>query len=173
MSVDRGAAAGPGSFEAFVAARLSALHRYAFVLTGNAHDAEDLVQEALTRTGAAWSRVRNQDQPEAYVRTVMVRLMCNRWRRPRRERLTAEPPESGRLDPALHRVDDDAAVEGLLRGLPQRQRAVLVLRYVDGRSEAEIAETLGCSPGTVKSQAAKALASLRRRTAHEREAVDG
>jgi RNA polymerase sigma-70 factor (sigma-E family) len=173
VSVDRGAAAGHGSFEAFVAARLSALHRYAFVLTGDAHDAEDLVQEALARTGAGWSRVRNRDQPEAYVRTVMVRVMCNRWRRPRRERLTAEPPETGRLDPALSRVDDDAAVEALLRGLPPRQRAVLVLRYVEGLSEAEIADTLGCAPGTVKSQAAKALASLRRRTVQEREAVDG
>lgn len=84
----------------------------------------------------------------------------------------AQPPETALLDPALARVDDDAAVEALLRGLPPRRRAVLVLRYVDGLSEAEIAETLGCAPGTVKSQAAKALASLRR-SAPARAAVDG
>lgn len=164
--------AGEGSFEAFVAARLGALHRYAFVLTGDVHEAEDLLQEALARTGAAWPRVRNREHPDAYVRTAMVRLMCNRWRRPRRERLTADPPDAGRPDPALGRVEDDAAVETLLRGLPPRQRAVLVLRYVDGLTEAEIAETLGCARGTVKSQAAKALASLRR-SLPTREAVDG
>jgi RNA polymerase sigma-70 factor (sigma-E family) len=170
MGGDLGA---PGdSFAGFVAARLGPLHRYAYVLTGDPHEAEDLVQEALARTGAAWSRVRNRDNPETYVRTVMVRLMCNRWRRPRRERLTARPPETARPDPALGRVDDDAAVEALLRDLPPRQRAVLVLRYVDGLTEAEIADTLGCARGTVKSQAAKALASLRR-TARAREAVDG
>lgn len=160
------------TFAGFVAARLGPLHRYAFVLTGDAHEAEDLVQEALARTGAAWTRVRNREHPDAYVRTVMVRLMCNRWRRPRRERLTAQPPETARPDPALGKVDDDAAVEALLRGLPPRQRAVLVLRYVDGLTEAEIAEAMGCAPGTVKSQAAKALASLRR-SVPLREVVDG
>ena len=161
------------TFEWFLAARLPALHRYAFVLTGNPHDAEDLVQEALTRTGLAWSRLRNRDQPEAYVRRVMVRLMYNRWRRPTREVPTGDIPDSAKVDPALTRVDSDAALDSLLDGLPPRQRAVLVLRYVDGLSEAEIAAVLGCARGTVKSQAAKALATLRVALGDLREAVDG
>ena len=161
------------SFADFVGARLGVLHRYAFVLTGNPHEAEDLVQEALTRTGVSRGRVRNREQPEAYVRTVMVRLMCNRWRRPRREVFSHELPELAREDPGLANVDSDAALESLLAQLPPRQRAVLVLRYVDGLSEAEIAEALGCARGTVKSQAAKAIATLRVRTARPRESVDG
>jgi Sigma-70 region 2 len=67
-----------------VAQRLTALYRYAMVLTGNRHDAEDLVQEALTRTGLRWGAVRRKDDPEGYVRTAMVRIMANRWRRPKR-----------------------------------------------------------------------------------------
>jgi RNA polymerase sigma-70 factor (sigma-E family) len=164
---------GQDAFGVFVASRLAALHRYAYVLTGHAQDAEDLVQEALTRTGLAWPRVRNRDNPESYVRQVMVRLMYNQWRRPMRERLVGELPEDARPDPALARVDDDDAFDALLDRLPPRQRAVLVLRYVDGLSESEIAHRLGCAPGTVKSQAAKALSSLRRDAAStQAEAVD-
>lgn len=155
---------GNDAFGTFVASRLTALHRYAFVLTGHAQDAEDLVQEALTRTGLAWPRLRNRDNPEAYVRQVMVRLMYNRWRRPMREHLVGVVPDDSQPDRALARVEDDAALDALLDGLPPRQRAVLVLRYVDGLSEAEIALRLGCAAGTVKSQASKALTTLRRQT---------
>lgn len=81
------------SFESFVAARLAALYRYAMVLTGDRHDAEDLVQEALTRTGVHSRTVIRKDDPEGYVRTAMLRIMTNRWRRPRREVTVADPPE--------------------------------------------------------------------------------
>ncbi|MEV0586828.1 SigE family RNA polymerase sigma factor [Nonomuraea sp. NPDC050310] len=149
------------SFEAFVAARLDALFGYAMVLTRDRHDAEDLVQEALTRTGTRWNRVLRKDDPEGYVRTTMLRLMTNRWRRGRRELATADLPESAAEDRALARVDSDAGLAARIAELPPRMRAVLVLRYVEERSEEEIAHLLGCSRGTVKSQASRALARLR------------
>ncbi|MEU5876290.1 SigE family RNA polymerase sigma factor [Spirillospora sp. NPDC047279] len=150
-----------GPFEEFVEHRLPALYRYAYVLTGDRHDAEDLVQEALTRTGVSWRRVRRKDDPEGYVRTTMVRLMTDRWRRRDREELTAEPPDHPVSDPGLDRVTGDAGFAAALDGLGPRMRAVLVLRYVDQLSDAEIAQVLSCSPGTVRSQAARALARLR------------
>ncbi|WP_246267480.1 SigE family RNA polymerase sigma factor [Nonomuraea typhae] len=155
------------TFESFVADRLGALFRYALVLTGDRHDAEDLVQEALTRTGLSWRRVRRKDDPEGYVRTAMLRIMANRWRRPLREVSVAAPPEPAREDQALELVLADAELHTRLATLPPRMRAVLVLRYVEERSEQEIATLLGCSRGTVKSQASRALAKLR--AAMERE----
>lgn len=148
-------------FDEFVALRLTPLYRYALVLTGNPHDAEDLVQEALTRTGLAWRRVRRKDDPEGYVRTTMARIMANRWRRPRRERLTAEPPDVPVEDHRLDRTTSEESFDAALAGLPRRMRAVLVLRYAEQLSEEEIAQVLGCSRGTVKSQASRALARLR------------
>jgi RNA polymerase sigma-70 factor (sigma-E family) len=141
--------------------RLPALYRYAYVLTGNQHDAEDLVQEALTRTGAAWGRVRRKDDPEGYVRTTMARIMANRWRRPRLEYLVARPPEEPVEDRELHRLSETDGLDSALAGLPPRMRAVLVLRYYEQLTEAETARVLGCSRGTVKSQASRALAKLR------------
>ncbi|MCW2945317.1 MAG: hypothetical protein JWR24_2034 [Actinoallomurus sp.] len=152
---------GWGQFDRFIAHRLPALYRYAYILTGNQHDAEDLVQEALTRTGVAWSRVKRKDDPEAYVRTTMARIMANRWRRPRRERLVADAPELPVEDGALDRVADADRLDSALASLPPRMRAVLVLRYVEELSEEETARALGCSKGTVKSQASRALAKLR------------
>jgi RNA polymerase sigma-70 factor (sigma-E family) len=148
-------------FEEFVNARLPALYRYAVVLTGNRHDAEDLVQEALVRTGLAWRTVQRKDAPEGYVRTTMVRIMANRWRRPRREYPMADVPDRPADDTGPDRISDIALLDSAIRTLPPRMRAVLVLRYVDQLSEAEIAEVLGCRPGTVKSQAARGLAKLR------------
>lgn len=164
-----------GHFADFVSSRLPALYRYGYVLTGDQHDAEELVQEALTRTGASWHRVRNQHDPEGYVRQTMVRLMCNRWRRPIRERLVARPPEVAVLDRGLELVESRQSLEELLDALPARQRAVLVLRYVEDLSEQQIADVMQCSPGTVKSQASKALAALRRATDEDkqREGADG
>ncbi|WP_067830762.1 SigE family RNA polymerase sigma factor [Actinomadura kijaniata] len=150
-----------GAFEEFVEHRLAALFRYACVLTGDRHDAEDLVQEALARTGAAWWRVRRRHDPEGYVRTAMVRIWANRRRRRGREHLTADPPERPVEDAGLDRVTGDAAFDAALAGLPPRMRAVLVLRYLDQLPDAEIAAVLGCSAGTVRSQAARALAKLR------------
>ncbi len=148
-------------FTTFVVHRIAALYRYGIILTGNSQDAEDLVQEALVRTALAWRRVRRKDDPERYVRTTMVRLMMNRWRRPLREHPVAQPPDQAVADRGLARVEDDESFAVALAALPRRMRAVLVLRYVDDLSEAEIASALGCSTGTVKSQASRALARLR------------
>lgn len=147
-------------FESLLNNRLPALYRYALTLTGSPYDAEDLVQEAMCRTALAWPRVRRKDAPEGYIRTVMVRIMVNRWRRPRRERLVAEPPELPAPDHDFDRVDGDG-IDLVLARLPPRMRAVLVLRYVDQLNNQEIADVLGCSVATVKSQASRALAKLR------------
>lgn len=147
----------PESFEVYVHARLPALLRFGYVLTGNPHDAADLVQDALERTGARWVAVRRRDS-DAYVRRTMVNRWVSTWRRRRRrELLVAEVPEhavpSGEVtDPALWAA---------LRALPARQRAVLVLRYYEDLDEQQTAAALGCSVGTVKSQAARARARLR------------
>ncbi len=149
------------TFESFVTQRLPALYRYALVLTRDRHDAEDLVQEALTRTGARWWSVRRKDDPEGYVRTAMLRLLTNGRRRKVREVSMAAPPEPSLEDAAVDRLLSDASLRTRVAALPPRMRAVLVLRYVEERSEQEIAHLLGCSRGTVKSQASRALARLR------------
>ncbi|MEV8638255.1 SigE family RNA polymerase sigma factor [Streptosporangium sp. NPDC051023] len=155
-------------FTDFVAARGSALYRYGYVLTGNAEDAADLTQEALARLGDAWSRIRKKDDPEGYVRTTMARLHISLWRRLRKERLVAAVPEAAY-------TDDYPGETGLwneLKGLPPKQRAVLVLRYYEDLPDDEIAGLLGISRGTVRSQAARALDKLRVRVAPaETEAV--
>jgi RNA polymerase sigma-70 factor (sigma-E family) len=150
-------------FETFVVHRLPALYRYARTLTGSRHEAEDLVQEALTRTGVAWRRVRRKDDPEGYVRTTMIRIIANRWRRPYREYPVLELPDRPQADLDLERVTEDSAFHATLAGLPLRMRAVLVLRYVDQLSDPQIAGLMGCSVGTVRSQASRALSKLRAR----------
>ena len=148
-------------FGEFVSAALPDLYRYGYSLTGNPHDAADLVQSVLERVGARWRVLVNREvDPHAYVRRAMANAHVSRWRRLRRERLVAELPEM----PAVEQHDrlEDEPLWQALRALPPRQRAVLVLRYYEGRSEAEIADVLGVRRGTVKSQAAKALANLRK-----------
>ena len=149
-------AATAGVFDAFVRARHAALLRYGTVLTGDPHSAADLVQDALERTGLAWSRVQQHDDPEGYVRRVMANRNISQWRRLRRERLVDSPPERVHED----RPTDDVMWE-VLATLPRRQRTVLVLRYYEDLSEAEIARVLGIAQGTVKSQASKGIAALR------------
>jgi RNA polymerase sigma-70 factor (sigma-E family) len=149
----------------FVSGRWPALLRFGLLLTGNAADAEDLVQAALMRTAGRWRSVRNRDQPEAYVRQAMVRLNVNRWRGLlSRERVTAVLPDEAAPADGIESLGLREAVWAALATLPPRQRAVLVLRYYEDLSEAEIARVLGCQPGTVKSQAAKALRRLRETT---------
>ena len=143
-------------FDAFVRARHTALLRYGTVLTGDPHSAADLVQDALERTGLAWDRVHSQGDPEGYVRRIMANRNISTWRRLRRERLVDVPPETVHED----RPADDAMWAVLAR-LPRRQRTVLVLRYYEDLTEAEIARVLGIAPGTVKSQASKGIAALR------------
>ncbi|MFG1654615.1 SigE family RNA polymerase sigma factor [Micromonospora sp. NPDC049275] len=150
-------------FRDFVAARSPALLRTAYLLTGDVHHAQDLLQTALLASVRHWSRIRRRDEPERYVRRAMYRHQVNWWRaRARRpEVLAAEPPDrDARADHSAATVQRHALMD-LLRRLPSRQRAVVVLRYYEDRSEAEVAELLGISLGTVRSQASRALRKLR------------
>jgi len=155
---------GYADFEEFVLARRGALLRTAYLLTGNPHDAEDLVQAALIKVVPKWTRI--QDRPEAYVRAVLARESTNRWRGRRwREVSTDTVPEVMHHNSA-DRTDQIALLEDL-RKLSPRQRAVLVLRYFDDLTEADTAAALGISVGTVKSHAHNGLARLRNQQADE------
>ena len=152
----------PAGFGEFVASRGPALHRTAWLLTGNWATAEDLVQTALAKTWPHWHRILRRDEPELYVRRVLVTTYASWWRRRwRGEVATGLLPEQGERRDS----QDDAVLRELVRGalaaLPPRQRAVVVLRFFDDHTEARTAQLLGCSVGTVKSQTAKALAKLR------------
>jgi RNA polymerase sigma-70 factor (sigma-E family) len=151
----------PDGFESFMIERADALMRYGYVLTGNRHDAADLVQEALTRLRGAWDRVRDRDNPEKFVRITMSRLNINRWRSRRREHLVRAVPDMAMDDPRLVRIDDDTGVFAVLHTLPPKQRTVLILRYYEGLSDGQIAEHLGIARGTVRSQALRGLQKLR------------
>ncbi|MFK3982726.1 SigE family RNA polymerase sigma factor [Micromonospora sp. NPDC050397] len=149
------------AFEEFVRARSAALVRYGYVLTGNPHDAADLAQEALARLGSTWSRVRHKGDPEGYVRTIMARLHISWWRKRRRERLSGDVPEQAHTEAGFAHADGDGGLWQALARLPRRQRAVLVLRYYEHRTDEEIAEHLGITQGTVRSQAFRGLGKLR------------
>ncbi|KQW46110.1 hypothetical protein ASC77_19455 [Nocardioides sp. Root1257] len=148
-----------GSFDDFVAARGDALWRSAWLLTGDAHLAEDLVQTALAKSYGRWDRIGDTGGFEAYVRRTLFTTYVSWWRRRwNGERATAELPETPTPGPDLAlRRDLLAALTQLSRG----QRAVVVLRYVEDLTERETAAVLGCSVGTVKSQTARAISALR------------
>jgi RNA polymerase sigma-70 factor (sigma-E family) len=155
--------AGQG-FEEFVSARGQALQRFGYLLTSDWALAEDLVQTAFSRAYGRWSRIES-GAPEAYVRKIMVNTWSSWWhRRWRGEVPAATLPELAGGDP-YQDVDRKHAVRAALAALPDRQRLVLVLRYHEDLSEQQVADLLGISVGTVKSQAAKALAKLRDDTA--------
>jgi RNA polymerase sigma-70 factor (sigma-E family) len=149
------------TFEEFAAARLAALLRFAVVLTGERGLAEDVTQEVLLRAHQRWRKIGALDAPEQYVRRMIVNEYLS-WRR-RWSRIVprADLPEP----PAVRDHADTHAEREALRTeldkLPRRQRAVLALRYYAGLSDIEIAEALGCSPGTVRGYASRALAALR------------
>lgn len=148
-------------FVAFVDARSSALLRTARLLTaGDRHAAEDLVQTALEKAYVAWPRIQRKGAEESYVRSIMTRAAIDRSRRRARrgEVITDEVPEVPTVGGG---PEDRDAVWTLLQALSPQQRAVIVLRYYEDRSETEIAEILGCRPGTVKAHASRALATLR------------
>lgn len=144
-------------FEQFVVERSAALLRYGYVLTGNPHDAADLVQEGLVRLRGSWARVRRKGDPERYVRTTMTRLHINAWRARLREHITGDPPERAHTDV----YNEGSGLWDAVAGLPRKQRAVLVLRYYEQLDDAEIATLMGISRATVRSQAMRALAKLR------------
>jgi RNA polymerase sigma-70 factor (sigma-E family) len=151
----------PLDFETYVRTRSNALMRYGFVLTGNAHDAADLVQDALVRLRGSWHRIQRRGALDAYVRTTMTRLYVRLWRRRQREWSTSAPPDRPHTDAAIEAADGDDGLREALSALPRRQRAVLVLRYYEQLTDEEIADVLGISRGTVRSQAARGLDKLR------------
>ncbi len=146
-------------FDEFVATRGPALLRTAYLLTGDHGLAEDLLQTALAKSWFAWGRI--DGPPEPYVRRVLTTTYATWWRRRwRAERPAGELPD--RPAAAGPSVEDRDALWRALAVLPRRQRAVVVLRYYEDLSETDTAEALGISRGTVKSQASRALAALRR-----------
>ncbi|MCL8026808.1 SigE family RNA polymerase sigma factor [Nocardioides bruguierae] len=158
---DRGSDGRPGSFEELVAARSAALYRTAYLLTGHAGDAEDLVQTTLEKLWGAWRKVARADSPDAYARRVMMNAFLSGRRRPgvRRERLVESPPDLPA--PTGTSADDRLTLWPAVLALPERQRAVVVLRFYGQLTEAEIAEALGMARGTVKSTSSAALRNLR------------
>lgn len=150
----------------FVRTRTHALLRSAYLLTGDQHLAEDLVQEALARTHRSWQRLERTENAEAYARKVMYHAQVSFWRRPKvAEVLPADYEPDSRLGSDDHA---DAAVERLvlrraLLTLSPRQRAVIVLRFFEDHTEAEAAQLMGVSVSTVKTQTARALDKLRAR----------
>jgi RNA polymerase sigma-70 factor (sigma-E family) len=150
------------TFEEYVTARGAALVRFARVLVGDPHRAEDLVQEALAKAYVRWNRISRTDQPDVYLRRAVVNMTRSWWRRKgSHERPTSQPVE--RVAPgdlSVDAVERDAMWRRLAR-LPARQRAVLVLRYYEDLDDATIGRILGCSPVTVRTHAMRALNTLR------------
>jgi RNA polymerase sigma-70 factor (sigma-E family) len=150
------------TFQEFADTRLAGVLAFAAVLTGQRATAEDIVQEVLIRAYARWDAIGDLDRPEFYVRKMVLNEFLS-WRRrswrviPAGDAPLAADPVG---DPADRHADREALLSEIGR-LPRRQRAVLVLRYYEDRSDAEIAELLGCQPGTVRGYASRALAALR------------
>ena len=151
----------PDGFREFVETRSSNLLRSAWLLTADWQAAEDLVQTALAKTWPHWDRLVRRDRPELYVRKVMLTTYLS-WRK---RRWTGEVPFAEVAGSASRSDAVDAALRHdllcALRDLPPRQKAVIVLRYFDDLTEADTAEALGCSIGTVKTHASRAMAHLR------------
>ena len=164
--LDAGASPGAGDFEDFARAHLPGLLSYAVVLTGDQHQAADLVQDVMVRVHGRWARIRATDRPDLYVKRMVTNEHLS-WRRRWHVRsvvavddavLGARAPAGA--DPSQRVVDRDHLWQRLA-ALPPRQRAVLVLRYYEGLDDAEIAQVLGTAAVTVRSNASRALAALR------------
>jgi RNA polymerase sigma-70 factor (sigma-E family) len=158
-----------GEFREFMHARWPVIVRLAYGLTGDQGHAEDVAQAAFARAYASWPRVSRSGNPDAYVRQIAINENRNRFRKHRvTERLTDSPPESGTVEVAwsdtTRHLDDRSALIAALQRLGPRQRAVVVLRYWMDLTEHETATALNCTVGTVKSQASRALATLRQDT---------
>jgi RNA polymerase sigma-70 factor (sigma-E family) len=158
------------AFERFVSESADSLLRTAYLVTGDASHAEDLVQDSFLKVARRWARVSSMDSPRAYARKILVNLALDGTKRRslhRDELGKKSPPEwPPRWESEISRgafaaVDDRLELIRALGELPPRQRAVLVLRYFDDLSESEVASTLGCSLGTVKSTTSRALERMR------------
>lgn len=150
-------------FEAFAMTRSRPLLRSAYLLCGDRTTAEDLVQTALTRLYVAWPRLKRRDELDGYARTVVARAFVDETRRPwRRERPMAQLPVMATPKDDADEAARNVAMLDLLRALPPRQRAVVLLRVWEDLSVEQTAEALNISAGTVKSQLSKALETLRR-----------
>jgi RNA polymerase sigma-70 factor (sigma-E family) len=153
--------AGDPAFREYVTSRSGSLLRMAYLLTRNRADAEDLVQAALAKTYQAWDRIEDRGAVDGYVRRAMVNTHISWWRRRRVEEYpTDDIPDQPVVDHASDSEVQDALRRAIER-LPQRMRAAVVLRYYEDMSEAEIANVLGVSLGTVKSTVSRAVAKLR------------
>lgn len=146
-------------FSAYLLARQRALIRFAYLLTGNPHEAEDVVQAALLKVYRRWGTI---ESPDSYVRRAIVNEYRSWWRRPSRRREVTSTDLVTFIGPA---AEDDVHADHELRAhvaaLPRQQRAAIVLRYYEDLTEAQTAEILGCSIGTVKSHTSRALGNLR------------
>lgn len=145
----------------YVTVRLSRLRHLAYLLCGDEHRADDLVQQTITKLYVRWRRIRDVEHLDQYVRTMLIRTFLDERRRPwSRVGLLAEPPEPA--PPPEGRIEDALALRAALARVPRRQQAVLVLRYLCDLGVEEVAQILDCSAGTVKSQASRGLATMRR-----------
>ena len=146
---------------AYVHGRTQALRRVAYLLCGDGHQADDLVQETITKLYARWPRLRDVENLDAYVHTMLVRTFLDERRRGWwKVRLFGAAPE--RPEPAGVAPEDRTVLRAALAEVPPRQQAVLVLRYLCDQPVSDVARILGCSEGTVKSQTAHGLTALRR-----------
>jgi RNA polymerase sigma-70 factor (sigma-E family) len=148
-------------FQLFVRQQWGPLLRTAYLLTGDRTTAEDLVQSALEKTHRRWDRILRRDAPEIYVRRVMINTATSWWRRRRPLEVPLLASDVAAAPDPYAQVEQRQQLVAALRQLPPRTQAVLVLRYLEDRSEAEAARILGCSIGSVKSQASRGLARLR------------
>lgn len=154
-------AATPG-FDEWVEARVPSLLRFAYLVTGSQHEAEDAVQSALERVCSRWARVLRAEDPEAYVRRMIANQHVSLWRRGRRRELPVAEVYETVPDGGVENVDRTDLVRRLCARLPRQQRAAVVLRYYEDRDYAEIAELLGCGEATARSHVHRAILALRK-----------
>ncbi|WP_367135427.1 SigE family RNA polymerase sigma factor [Saccharothrix sp. HUAS TT1] len=147
------------SFEDFATRQVTPLLRYATVLTGDPHLAQDVVQECLLRAQQRWARIAAVDVPSAYVKRMVTNEFLSRRRR-RRTHVPLHGVDPSTPDPS-HHYDEREAMLQRIDKLPRKQKAAVVLRYYEGCDDAEIAEVLNCSQGTVRSHISRALSTLR------------
>ena len=149
-------------YVAYVHGRATALRRTAYLLCGDAHQADDLVQETITKLYARWARIGRVENLDGYVHSILVRAFLDEKRRGWWKVRLGPPPETP-VPPAAHPdVEERTVLRAALSQVPARQQAVLVLRFLCDQPVADVARALGCSEGTVKSQTSHGLAALRR-----------